>query len=154
MQRNRERCSWKVAWDQTHEDSECPAEEIRLDSLDNDMSIKVLDKVSGQQFLLRGSSSSVLPSEERRTAVIQGTDFEFLVHLKFLFTDQVSLHIIFRTFKMAATGKQYPKQKKKGTKMKGNTFFSKYQLFTLGFVTDPRTEMNENLPKRNMSVKS
>lgn len=77
------------------------------------MSMKVLDKMSGQGFLPRGLSSSVLPSEEGRSAIIQGTDFEFLVHLGFLFTGQLSLHIIFRTLKMAATGTQSIQNRRK-----------------------------------------
>lgn len=110
---SRERYSWKVAWDQTHVGSECPAEEIRLDSVYNGMSVKVLDKISGREFLPGGLSSSVLPSEKGRTAIIQGTDFEFLVHLRFLFTDQLSLHIIFRTLKMAASGTQTIQNRRK-----------------------------------------
>lgn len=58
----------------------------------------------GQEFLPHGSSSNIL-SQEERDAIIQGTDSEFLLHLGVLFTNQLSLHIIFRTLKMAATGK-------------------------------------------------
>ena len=44
MGKQRERRSWRVGWAQTHEDSECQAEEIGLDSADDGESIKALEE--------------------------------------------------------------------------------------------------------------
>lgn len=58
-----------------------------------------------------------------------------------------SLYILFLELsKWQPLNAEYLKQKKKGTKMKGNTFFSEHYLFNLSSAIHHRTEMNQNLP--------
>lgn len=80
---------------------------------DGDMGWREFATDPEQECLPCGSSSSILPSQEGRKIQFKVPTLEFLLHLRFLSTYQLSLHIIFRTLKMAATRKQNIQNRRK-----------------------------------------
>lgn len=87
---------------------------------------------------------------------MQATDSEFLPHLTFLFVDQLSLHIIFRTLKMAATESQHPKQKQKGNFSSEHSLFTWIQALILGqkcMKIYPKTCEHEELSQKKQKKK-